>query len=167
MEWLRENGYESVTISQFVDAIEGADTLLAKAVIIINDDGYAETTEFADILARYGFVGTYDNPTAMARSGAAIRALGRGSGEICGHTSNHANLAKLDVDEQRAETAVNKEYQEAIVGHPIRCFAYPHGAYNDGTVLILEEVGYDSAINVGDGPVQHMNDIDLFHIPRV
>ena len=52
-----------------------------------------------------------------------------GGGEVCGRTATHADLSRLDAAGQRA--------LEAIVGHPVRCSAYPYGAFDVPRVQVL------------------------------
>ena len=167
MAWLRNQGYVSVNVSQLADAIGEREALPARAVVITNDDGHAETLRFAEILNRHGFTGTYYLPNAMALSPDEIRALERLGNEIGGHTVSHRNLAHLDADEQRAEITENKAFLESIVGHPIRSFAYPNGGYDRDTACILAEAGYDNAVEVRGGPVRVLEHGNLFHLRRV
>jgi len=167
MAWLQAHGYTSATISQLADASAGKATLPPKTVVISDDDGYPEVPTFAAILKRYGFVGTYYLPTQIALTADQIRALEAGGGEVCAHTVDHPNLAKLDAAGQRGEIGQNQRDLEAILGHPVRCFAYPYGAYNADTVPILKAFGFTSAVDVGGGPVNVNNPVDPYHIPRV
>jgi peptidoglycan/xylan/chitin deacetylase (PgdA/CDA1 family) len=167
MAWLQAHGYASVTISQLAAAAAGKATLPPKAVVISDDDGYPEAPAFAAILKRHGFVGTYYLPTQIALTPHQIRALETGGGEVCAHTVDHANLAKLDAAGQRWEIGQNQRDLEAILHHPVRCFAYPYGAYNADTVPILTALGFVSAVDVGGGPVNLNDPIDPYHIPRV
>jgi hypothetical protein len=93
-----------------------------------------------------------------------IRALAR-RGEIGGHTVTHADLGRLGAAGQREEIAANKRFLEAIIGRPIRSFAYPYGSFSPDTAPILRELGYDGAVVAGriaPGAVA-----DPYHLPRI
>lgn len=166
LTWLRDQGYESVTISRLVAAIEGEAPLPAKTVVITNDDGYAETRAFAAILDAHGFVGTYYLPDDMELTAADVKALEASGGEICAHSATHRDLTALDAAQQRREIADNAAFLAGIVGHPIRCFAYPFGRANDDTVAILKDLGFESAVLLDGGPVR-IDAADPLRIGRV
>jgi len=165
--WLKAHGYVGITVSQLVDAILGKRSLPPKTVVITNDDGFAETNTFAQILVRHNFAGTFFVPNTTRLSADAVRALEQGGGEVGGHSVTHAELARLDQRAQRTEIASNKAFLERILGHSIRCFAYPYGSCNQDTERIVREIGYDCALEAGTHPLDLTNQVDLFHLPRI
>ena len=57
-----------------------------------------------------------------------VRRLGEVPGvEVGAHTASHQVLANLPLNAQRKEIASSKECLEAIMGRPVRTFAYPYG----------------------------------------
>ena len=74
--------------------------------------------------------------------------------EIGAHTVNHLILSSLDDTKQRLEIEGSLRDLEAWLGHSVASFAYPYGRawdYNDETLRILEELGFESAITAMPG----------------
>ncbi len=66
--------------------------------------------------------------------------------EIGGHTYRHPDDLKLLSEKDcRDEIFKNKEYLENLLGEKITKFCYPRGRYNDETIKILKEAGYEEA----------------------
>ncbi len=178
LSWLRDHGYEAVTVSRILDYLGGVGSLPFRSVAITIDDGARDAPRFSEMLAEYGFAGTYFLPTLMALRPAQIRALATAGGEIGGHSTSHPDLSKLDRAAQLAEVADNKAFLEDVIGQAVGSFAYPEGMYDGRTVEILKEVGYGAAVDgdnghghedegVQDGrPLKLSADVDPFHLPR-
>lgn len=76
--------------------------------------------------------------------------------EIGGHTISHPFLSSLDAPEQRREIEGCRHDLEALVGRPVRSFAYPYGApdaFTDATVQVVREAGYTIACSATGGTV--------------
>lgn len=88
--------------------------------------------------------------------------------EIGGHTITHPILSCISDDEARAEIVGNKQQLEAILGKPLRLFAYPNGKqhidFDMRHARMVEEAGYDAAFTTAVGPVTRHH--DSFTIPR-
>jgi len=167
LTWLKDQGYESVTISRLAAAMRGEEALPPHTVVITNDDGYAETPAFAALLKQHGFVGTYYLPSRMELTPDDVKALEAGGGEVCAHTASHSDLTELDAAAQRAEIAPNAALLEDILGHPVRCFAYPFGRGNDDTVAILQDLRFESAVTMDGQPARFGEVADPFRIARI
>ena len=170
LAWLREREYEPVTVSQILDSLRGVGSLALRSVAITIDDGAPDAPRFAEILAAYGFAGTYFLPTEMALMPAQVRELAAMGGEIGGHSTSHPlDLSKLDRPAQLAEIADNKAFIEELTGQAVRSFSYPYGMYDGHTVEVLKEVGYGVAVDGDNGegrPLDLSADVDPFHLPR-
>jgi peptidoglycan/xylan/chitin deacetylase (PgdA/CDA1 family) len=97
-----------------------------------------------------------------------LRSLRQHQIEIGGHTVNHPILARVPDDEARREIVDNKRELEAIVGAPLRMFAYPNGKrsadYTDTHVHMLQEAGYSAAFNTETGAATRAH--PRFELPR-
>jgi peptidoglycan/xylan/chitin deacetylase (PgdA/CDA1 family) len=87
-------------------------------------------------------------------------------GEVGGHTVSHADLSRLSIEGQRAEIATNKHFLESVVGHPIRCFAYPYGAFTSNAVRIVGEISYDGAV-LSRRMTSPRSSVHPYQIPRI
>jgi peptidoglycan/xylan/chitin deacetylase (PgdA/CDA1 family) len=75
--------------------------------------------------------------------------------EVGGHTGMHMILARGSSEEQRAELSADKQRLEALVGRPLRAFAYPNGRpaidFTDDTSRLVAELGYQVAFSTRNG----------------
>lgn len=94
--------------------------------------------------------------------------LDRNGIEIGAHTVSHPILTSLDDDSARAEIVSGKAELEAILGKPVRLFAYPNGKqgkdYDSRHVAMVREAGYDAAFTTEVGAITR--DHDRFQLPR-
>jgi peptidoglycan/xylan/chitin deacetylase (PgdA/CDA1 family) len=97
-----------------------------------------------------------------------VVALDRNGIEIGAHTVTHPILTSLDDDSARAELSAGKQQLEALVGKPVRLFAYPNGKagkdYDARHVAMVREAGFDAAFTTAVGAVDAGH--DRFQLPR-
>ncbi|MDB5178637.1 MAG: polysaccharide deacetylase [Patescibacteria group bacterium] len=178
---LQTRGYTTITMDEALSGLNGG-SLPAKPVVITYDDGFANQMQAFEILRRHNMKATFYIITSGAASQWCIGSGRRyndplqppgGCGdaymnwsqvreldhsgliEIGGHTVNHRNLATLPADEQRFEIADGKRALEDKLGHTIRHFAYPYGAYNATSIQIARDAGYQTAVTVQPGSYQN------------
>ena len=65
--------------------------------------------------------------------------------EIGAHTLSHPHLARLSMEQQKQEICQSKETLEAILGHTIDSFSYPHGSYTESTRQAVASAGFSIA----------------------
>lgn len=145
-QWLLANGYTAITLSQFYDAAFAGGLLPAKPVVFTADDGWASALTFAEILARYGFIGNYFVNNASEVTPDQVAYLSR-VGEVEDHTASHAALSRLDYAGQYAEIANNKAYLEAATGQTVRFLAWPYGDWNASAVQAAAAAGMIAAFD--------------------
>lgn len=163
--WLRDNGYTSITPRDLVAFLDNGTPLPPRPVILSVDDGWPSTRVFRDLLAAYGFRGTYMLPNYAELSPEEIYDLNQ-NGEVCGHSVSHPFLDQFDYGSQYYEIVENKAWLENITGQPATCFAYPFGAFSDVTTQIVIDAGYRIAFHAWDG-IQYFDGIDRWHITRI
>jgi peptidoglycan/xylan/chitin deacetylase (PgdA/CDA1 family) len=97
-----------------------------------------------------------------------LRTLNQNRVEIGGHTVSHPILSKIDDEAARREIVDNKRQLEAIIGQPLRLFAYPNGKrradYTAAHVQMLEDAGYNAAFNTETGAATRAH--PRFELPR-
>jgi len=163
--WLRDNGYTSITPRDLVAFLDNGRPLPPRPVMLSVDDGWPSTRVFRDLLAAYGFRGTYMLPNYAELSPEEIYDLNQ-NGEVCGHSVSHPFLDQFDYNGQYYEIVENKVWLENITGQPTTCFAYPFGAFSDVTTQIVIDAGYRIAFHAWDG-IQYFDGIDRWHITRI
>jgi peptidoglycan/xylan/chitin deacetylase (PgdA/CDA1 family) len=88
--------------------------------------------------------------------------------EIGAHTVSHPVLAALPRSRQREEILRSKSDLEAILGRPVRHFAYPFGdsgTFDLGTARMVRAAGFRSACSTREAPVTRYS--GRFALPRL
>jgi peptidoglycan/xylan/chitin deacetylase (PgdA/CDA1 family) len=88
--------------------------------------------------------------------------------EIGAHTISHPILTSLDDDSARHEIAAGKRQLEALVGKPVRLFAYPNGKvgqdFDARHVEMVRQAGFSAAFTTEAGGITAAQ--DRFQLPR-
>ncbi|MCO5221861.1 MAG: polysaccharide deacetylase family protein [Thermomicrobiales bacterium] len=164
--WLRDNGYNSITPRDLIAHLDYGAPLPARPVILSVDDGWASVRIFRDLLAAYGFKGTYFLPSYAQLSPDEIWELNQ-YGEVCGHTVSHQFLDQLSYEGQVYEVAANKEWLDSILGVSTTCFAYPFGSYSATTTEVVALSGYQIAFDAMNGVQYFDGSLNRWHVSRV
>jgi peptidoglycan/xylan/chitin deacetylase (PgdA/CDA1 family) len=94
-------------------------------------------------------------PTDLMMTSEQVRGLREGGMQVGAHTVSHPILARLPADEARREIGQSKRHLEALLGEPVRLFAYPNGKpgedYVQQSVDIVREAGFDAAFSTAWG----------------
>lgn len=94
--------------------------------------------------------------------------LDRAGIEIGGHTISHPILTSLEDDSSRLEIEGGKKELEAIIGKPVRLFAYPNGKvgkdFDERHTRMAREAGFAAAFTTSVGAVTGAQ--DRFQLPR-
>ena len=91
-------------------------------------------------------------------SAAQIRELHAGGITIGAHSQTHSNMTLISPDQARAEIGGSRDQLEALLGAPVRDFAYPNagGRYphcNDAVATIVRQLGLRSAVTSHPGVI--------------
>ena len=73
---------------------------------------------------------------------------------IGAHTVSHSKLDTLTRAQQYQEIAQSKQTLEALLGHEIRHFSFPHGAHNEDTLAICRELGFKTVVQSWGGKLR-------------
>jgi peptidoglycan/xylan/chitin deacetylase (PgdA/CDA1 family) len=107
-------------------------------------------------------------PDDLMMRSAQVRQLHAAGMEIGGHTVQHPILARLEPAQARREMAEGKEALEALIGEPVRTFAYPNGKpgqdYLAEHARLARDIGFESAVSTSWGAASAAS--DLFQLPR-
>lgn len=154
MDFLRRNGYETITPVQLAKVILKGGELPLKPVIITFDDGYRSIYEIAfPVLNQYklkgvvyvitGYVGapTYMNTDQLSE-------LFANGWEIGSHTVSHEDLVKNPAKayEQMVES---KRYLERLLGTKELTVAYPYGKADENITRRAAKYGYFAGMGLG------------------
>ena len=84
---------------------------------------------------------------------------------IGAHTVSHPKLDILTREQQYREIAESKQTLEALLGHEIKHFSFPHGAHNDDTLAICRELGFRTVVQSWGGPLRRGE--NPYPLPRI
>lgn len=157
MAYLKDKGFQSISLEQLYQATYKGGALPAKPFVITFDDGYLDnyTTAFP-ILAKHGFTATVFMVTSYINgegymSWDQLKELIANGWEIEGHTTNHPYLTKVNASTLLSELNASKELLEKELGRSVNFFAYPYGELNDNVVQALKDTGYIMAVTTERG----------------
>lgn len=159
MNYLREQGYTTISLYDLDNALLQGTPLPPKPVILTFDDGYLDHyLNVFPVLREYGFTGTFFIITGLADQKAQgymtweqIRAMASSGMSMESHTKTHADLRDRDYDFLVYELLGSLESLVAINGHQSHMFAYPVGRYDDSTLSVLEQLPVWRAVTTQPG----------------
>ncbi len=173
MDWLKRNGYTSVSIDQIASALRGESTLPPRPVALTFDDGWAHIyTNAVPVMQARGFRGTffivanYSNARSSAfLSWDQIKALRSAGHWIGSHGLSHRNLNSVDAATLRRELVDSKAEIEKHIGGSVTVFAYPYGATSPRVMQAAQQAGYVAAVTVGPS-IQQRSD-QVYRLTRI
>jgi peptidoglycan/xylan/chitin deacetylase (PgdA/CDA1 family) len=81
--------------------------------------------------------------------------------DLGAHTVTHPLLSALSPEDQRGEIRDSRAWIEALVGRPVRTFAYPYGKtgdYNEASVEAVRGAGFEAAFCAVQGAIEASDD---------
>jgi peptidoglycan/xylan/chitin deacetylase (PgdA/CDA1 family) len=147
MQWLKDHGYEAVTLDQVETAWYQGGKLPPKPVVVSFDDGYLSqyVAAFPE-MQHLGWKGVLnliaqgsDLPDADAKK------MIQAGWELASHTVTHPDLTTLDSTELQREVAGSRQILRERFGVPVNNFCYPSGRYDDTVISAVHRAGYVGA----------------------
>lgn len=152
LDYLREEGYTTISMLDYMKAKKGKAELPPRPVILTFDDGYESNyTTLLPILESYGmkatvYMVTNDIGLPGYLTWDELRDMQERGIEIGSHTANHQPLTGMDRSRQKEEMRLSKLLLEWNGIHTVFSFSYPNGAYDSGMSELLEQNGYLTAV---------------------
>ena len=152
VKWLRDNGYRTIALSDFVDSPSNKISLSKKMAVIVFDDGFVSNYSYAcPVLQECGFtaaffviVGSINSPGFMTWE--QIKKMADCGMEIGSHTMTHPFPTELGDEELEFELRKSKEILEEKLGKRIDFLSSPTGFYNRTMPKIAKKVGYKGVL---------------------
>lgn len=169
MKLLHDWGYETITTDQLVQAITVGADLPPRPILITFDDGDVDVYENAfPIMQKYGLKGVFylvadyiDQPNYISAD--QVKEMAAAGWEIGSHSLTHIDLVQYP-ERARAEVVESKQKLEAMIGVPVKTFAYPFGRADSGTIDYVQFAEYIAGMGLGYTPDQGPG--NLFFLQR-
>lgn len=154
LKYLKDNGYQIVSVYDLLAYFDMGQPLSLKAVALTFDDGrYGQYKWAFPLLKKYGMTATFfiitdwvGKPDFLTWT--QIKEMSDGGMTISSHTLDHPHLSSLNDDQLRSELADSKKILEEKIGLAVDLLAYPGGDYNERVIGFAKEAGYRAAMGV-------------------
>lgn len=170
IETYRRQGQRFVSIDEACEII-GRGRTDHPFVCLTFDDGYQDNYDIAYPILKqlnvpfaiYVTTGFIDNRLPMwwypgEQLGISTESLiALDTAPLCtigAHTVSHPKLNTLSPKEQTKEIVQSRQELESILGHFIHHFSYPHGAYNAGTLSLINQQSFRSVLLAWGGNIR-------------
>ena len=156
MKFLKDNGYNPLTMDQLYDYVVNGAAVPEKPVVLTFDDGYADTYSIVyPIMKEYGFAATvFINPGDVGTrlTWDQIREMHKNGITISNHGFQHIEMGQLSEAKQienitKAQEALAKEV--GIKDNP--WFCYPYGDKNEFTDAATKKAGIKMSMAMKSG----------------
>ena len=169
LNYLKENGYNTISLMDYVKAEKYGTELPENAIILTFDDGYEDNyTNMMPMVRAMGMKATMFVPINYIGkehyvSWQQLKEMQDNGIEIGSHSANHIPLNQVDNLEN--ETKLSKLLMEWNGLKTIYFFSYPNGVYTDESVKSLKENDYLAAVT-GDAGYNYLGKTDDFKLQR-
>jgi peptidoglycan/xylan/chitin deacetylase (PgdA/CDA1 family) len=147
MQWLKDKGYEAVTLTQVETAWYEHGELPSKPIVITFDDGYLSqyVAAFPE-LQHLGWKGVLNLVVQGSDlPDADVKKMLDAGWELGSHSITHPDLTTLEPAELEREVAGSREILKRRFGVPVENFSYPSGLYDDTVISAVHKAGYVGA----------------------
>jgi peptidoglycan/xylan/chitin deacetylase (PgdA/CDA1 family) len=150
LDYLKANGYHSITLNQLMNALYYGAPLPSRPIIFTFDDGHEDNYQSAfPILKAHGFSGVFYIITGMVgwqgqMTWPQLREMLANGMQIGSHTVHHVDMGSVYLAspaQAQQEAQVSQETLEKNLDVPIQHFCYPNGGpFKKGSQLLRAEV---------------------------
>ena len=171
MQYLKDHGYNTVTMSDLDRALLSGASLPPKPVALTFDDGHADFyTVAAPVLQSLGMTATNYVPTMLIdrsdyMTWSQVENLDAQGFEMAAHSQFHVDVSKVSASRAEIEIFGAKSDLENHLGHEVVDWAYPYGGYSYSTVHLVHQAGYWSGVTTRAGGWHDVQQMPL--MPRV
>ena len=165
LQWLAENGYHTITLTDLYYHLAVGEPLPDNPIILTFDDGYVDHyTNAFPILQKHGFVGTFfilSGPADVASprylTWDMIAEMGAAGMDIEAHGRTHVDMRRRKDDFLYYQIVGARQGIEAHTGKPAPFYAYPAGQYDANVLRFLETRDFWMAVTTRYGRTHSLN----------
>ena len=183
MAYLKDKGYHSITIKEWLDSRHGKGVCPSKPIIITFDDGYRNFyTSAWPILESHGFkavvflvtkyiggVNSWDQekgePEEPLLNAEEIKDLALSDVEFGSHSHTHQDLTQLPLSAVETDVKASRSVLGGALGNEIIAFSYPYGKENEKIRWAVREAGFQAACVIHHGDNDEV--VDPFQLKRI
>ncbi len=152
MDWVKSQGYTTVTLQQVYDYMFNGGTLPPKPIMVTFDDSTAGQWSAAAALDDRGMKGVFFVITGNSQlSPDQLRSLSARGHEIESHSVSHPYFTQISDGSLAFQLSQSKATLESILGKPVNFIAYPYGDYNARVMDATASAGYIAGIAAWGG----------------
>jgi peptidoglycan/xylan/chitin deacetylase (PgdA/CDA1 family) len=150
LDWIKDNGFNTVTVEQILDHLKYGVELPEKAINLRFDDGHVDMWPVYQELKKREMTATFYVVTRrLELLPEQWRQIDQDGFEVAAHTRTHPDLR--GVRDLADEITGSKLDLEAMLGHPVRTFAYPYGKYGPAITKVAQDSGFELAVTTDGG----------------
>ncbi len=156
LQYLKDNGFTTITFDNIADALEKGVPLPTKPIILSFDDGWHNQYQYAfPILKEFNAPGTFFVFTvALGKphflSWDEIKEMDKAGMQIGCHSFSHPYLWQItDPNQLKEEILGSKKTIEEQLGHSVTAFAFPFGRSSEESLAVVKEAGFRTARILG------------------
>ena len=173
LAYLRQAGYETISLETLAYALSQDAPLPEKPIILTFDDGHRDNYENAfPLLRKYGYTATFfvftqviDTYNVDFLTWEMVIEMDQAGMEFGSHSYRHLDMSNRDVDFLVYEILGSKQAIEDRIGEPVHFFAYPSGAYDALTIEVLDSANFWGAMTTKWGSTHTY--ANRFEMPRI
>ncbi|MCB2341055.1 polysaccharide deacetylase family protein [Clostridium estertheticum] len=158
MNYLKTNGYTTITMDQFYTSISKKIILPAKSVLITFDDGYISNYKLAYPILKANkqkatlFMISHEvGRTSDSMNAKQLLEMDANGFRVESHTDWHENLGSLPYAKQLNAIRAAKTSLEKLLGRKVMYLAYPCGSYNTNTIKAAHAAGCNLGLTTNEG----------------
>ena len=176
LDYLSEEGYQTLSMEEFVDVVKNGRRFPAKTVLITFDGAYRGIFDYAmpELIER-GMYATFFIPTnCVDKMEGDYPHITLGELSIMANNplfsfgSQTMSDSRLDLLPEMIQTREDNQSRELLAawtGREIDALAFPYGAYNKGVITNVQAAGYTVSFAIQERGDFH--ELPQYSIPRI
>ncbi len=171
VQWLKTQGYQSITPDQLYAWLKNGTTLPSKSILFTFDDGYSDVFQNAvpvleanGMTGSFGIITGYVGTADYATWDQILNAKSQGM-QIVSHSYSHPDFSIKSPADQSYDITKSDSDFNAELGAVPAYFIYPYGKYNATTETLLQANQFLMSFTTAFGFV-HSGE-NLLELPRI